>query len=91
MKTHFKARALFLVTILTLLLVLSCCSGNDNKVTEKEQLREVVIEGTTLQYKVFSVDYYTSKIHYKVFSNGKGHVFVVNITKDSLECIKLRK
>ena len=35
-------------------------------------------------------DYTESGMHYKIFQGPHGEMFVVNITKDSLECIKNR-
>lgn len=32
-------------------------------------------------------DYYQDAIHYKVFTSETGDIFVVNVTKDSLECL----
>jgi len=40
-------------------------------------------------YGLGAVEYYASGMHYKVFSSARGDVFVINITKDSLEVVKL--
>jgi len=53
-----------------------------------EESFETVSKGSGLYYKISAVDYYASGMHYKVFNSVKGSVFVVNVTKDSLEVAK---
>jgi hypothetical protein len=45
----------------------------------------------TMTCGTYATDYYTSGMHYKLFQGPKGGMFVANVTKDSLECIKLKQ
>lgn len=49
------------------------------------QPSELVMKDTPTYYSIVAVDYHASGMHYKVFESGKGDIFVVNITKDSLD------
>jgi roadblock/LC7 domain-containing protein len=49
---------------------------------------EIVTTGSVTYYSVSTVDYYATGMHYKVFISANGGVFVVNVTKDSLEVAK---
>lgn len=49
--------------------VLSSCNMNSPSVMENGQIQ----------------DYYQDSIHYKVFTSGSGDIFIVNVTKDSLD------
>ena len=52
------------------------------------KVADVVLSGSKTYYSVCVVDYTMGGMHYKVFNSAHGDVFVVNVTKDSLECIK---
>ena len=78
-----------LLTFLTLSLILtSCKSESDNKVTETGVNEKVLRLNTGNSVSVS--DYYENNIHYKVFVNTRGGIDVVNMTKDSLEISKLK-
>ena len=68
-----------------LVVVLSSC-GRTKSVDGKPS--EIVATGSITYYSVSAVDYYASGMHYKVFNSANGNVFVVNVTKDSLDVAK---
>jgi hypothetical protein len=55
--------------------------------TETQAPDNIVISGGTINYhNMRSFDYYADGMHYRVFqSSSDGGMFVVNVTKDSLE------
>ncbi len=40
-------------------------------------------------HKTYVTDHYSDNMHYKIFNSNEGGVFVINVTKDSLEIEKL--
>ena len=80
-----------LICILVLTFLLSSCGAKnksnvsgDNKVAKYD----TVIDGrNTSFYSVYSSYYFISGMKYKVFNSYQGGMFVVNVTKDSLECL----
>lgn len=46
---------------------------------------------TTGYPRVKATEYYTSGIHYKIFKSSDGGLFILNLTKDSLEIENLNK
>jgi hypothetical protein len=46
---------------------------------------ETVTTGPATYRNVSAVDYYASGMRYKVFNSANGSVFVINVTKDSLD------
>ncbi len=65
-----------------MLLVLASC---DKPKSASGQPSELVMQDSPTYYSIVAVDYHASGMHYKVFESGKGDIFVVNITKDSLD------
>jgi hypothetical protein len=49
---------------------------------------ETVTTGSATYFSVSAVDYYASGMRYKVFNSANGSVFVINVTKDSLDVAK---
>jgi hypothetical protein len=69
--------------------VLSSCSRIES-VNEKPS--ETITTGSaTTYYSIRVIDYNASGMHYKVFNSADGNVFVVNVTKDSLDITKNRR
>lgn len=82
----FKISTVSSIALYSMLaVVLSACSRTESADGKPS---ETVTTGSATYYSVSSVDYYTSGMHYKVFNSANGNVFVVNITKDSLEVAK---
>lgn len=74
------------ITVYAMLAVVLSSCGRTESADGKPS--ETVTTGSAIYYSVSGVDYYTSGMHYKVFNSANGDVFVVNITKDSLEVAK---
>ena len=70
--------------ILLAVVIFSSCDSKTS--TPKGQDGEKVTNGSMTYYSVSAVDYYSNGMHYKVFNSANGNLFVVNITKDSIEC-----
>lgn len=71
-----------------LALILSSCDKITNGRERRKELYEyeTITTGWAVVSSIVTVDYYISEMHYKVFTNPQGGLFVINITKDSL-CI----
>lgn len=83
-KRFILARTRHFFYALFAVFVLQSCGTS----TLNEQAVEKVTTGSATYYSVSAVDYYSNGMHYKVFNSASGSLFVVNITKDSLECLK---
>ena len=70
--------------ILLAVVIFSSCESKTS--TPSGHDSEKVTNGSMTYYSVSAVDYYANGMHYKVFNSANGNLFVVNITKDSLEC-----
>ena len=70
--------------ILLAVVIFSSCDSKTS--TPNGQDGEKVANGSVTYYSVSAVDYYSNGMHYKVFNSANGNLFVVNITKDSIEC-----
>ena len=82
----FKISTLAAIAVYAMLaVVLSSCGRTES---EDGKPSETVTTGSATYYSVSAVDYYASGMHYKVFNSANGNVFVVNVTKDSLEVAK---
>lgn len=57
----------------------------ENSDEETEYSDEEIIK-KNLSVTIYSMDYYSNDMHYKMFYTSTGDPFVVNLTKDSLEC-----
>lgn len=78
--------------LVSFLIMISCFVSSCNRTkSSDEKPSEIVTTGSATYYSVSAVDYYVSGMHYKVFNSANGGVFVVNITKDSLEVVKQTK
>ena len=73
----------FFYALLAVVILQSCESKTS---TPSGQEGEKVTTGSATYYSVSAVDYYSNGMHYKVFNSASGSLFVVNITKDSIEC-----
>lgn len=51
---------------------------------------EVVMTGSSTYYSVSAIDYYIGGMRYRVFNSAPGNIFVINVTKDSLEVANLK-
>lgn len=81
----FKISTVAIAVYAMLAVVLSSCSRTQSADGKPS---ETVATGSAAYYSVSAVDYYSNGMHYKVFNSANGNVFVVNITKDSLEFAK---
>ena len=82
----FKISKLAAIAVYAMLaVVLSSCGRNESA---EGKPSETVTTGSLTYHSVSAVDYYASGMHYKVFNSANGSVFVVNVTKDSLEVAK---
>ena len=71
--------------VLAIMLACSSCEPIPNKNKNASPI-DTIMPGI---YTVYAVDYYVAGMRYKVFNTGsEASVFVINITKDSLECLK---
>lgn len=89
MKTHIHLIPFIFVTILLAVIVLSCekpAPRIGQRQEGQSQEDEIVREGGNRFHSVSANDYYTSGMHYKAFISAHGSLFIVNITKDSIEC-----
>lgn len=66
-------------------MLLASVTSCENPKSASGQPSELVMKDSPTYYSIVAVDYHASGMHYKVFESGKGDIFVVNITKDSLE------
>ena len=73
----------FFYALLAVVILQSCKSKIS---TPNGQDGEKVTNGNFAYYSVSAVDYYSNGMHYKVFNSASGGLFVVNITKDSIDC-----
>ena len=72
----------FFYALFAIVILQSCQSKTS---TPNGQDGEKVTTGSLTYYSVSAVDYYSNGMHYKVFNSASGSLFVVNITKDSIE------
>ena len=56
------------------------------KSSEKTEYSDEEIVKKKLSVTIYSNDYYSNDMHYKMFYTTNGDSFVINVTKDSLEC-----
>ena len=73
--------------ILGAIILFASCSVEPKTKVADEQLTEFI----DFPEKVFVKNYYAGNMHYKVFYRYNASVFVVNVTKDSLEVQRLLK
>ena len=97
MKTAFKVLLMWigiaLFSLITNLVISSCDDTSQKKSDEpttKKPQTEGIIDGSSGYYSIGAVDYQKSGMKYTLFSTGNGDLFVVNVTKDNLECLKYR-
>lgn len=86
-KTSILVGTLYFFYVLLAVIIFQSCESET--LNQREQDGEKVTTGSRRYYSVSAVDYYSNGIHYKVFSSARGSIFVVNITKDSVEYQKL--
>lgn len=77
-----------IATIIMLILLLYVFFGHNETKSTDIKYPEKITTGSITYYSVSAFDYYTKGMHYKVFNSANGNIFVVNITKDSLEVVK---
>ena len=82
----FKISTVAAIAVYAMLAVVLSSCGRTQSVDGKPS--EIVTTGSATYYSVSAIDYYSNGMHYKVFNSANGNVFVVNITKDSLEVAK---
>jgi hypothetical protein len=84
-------KKLFFSTLFILLILSSCTERTYESNCKGDQSPEQVIRDVRHvdknYYTVYAFDYYSSNMHYKIFTSATGDVFVVNITKDSIDCL----
>lgn len=82
-----------LILLATLFLLVSCESGgtteNLNKTANSKFYQLTNSPGFFGSLGL--IDYKTKGMHYKVFQTSNGGVDIINITKDSLEIVKLKQ
>lgn len=77
-----KIKTTIFIGLASLLLMTYSC---DRTKSANYKPSEIVATGSATYYSVSAVDYYSSGIHYKVFNSANGDIFVVNITRDSID------
>ena len=82
----FKISTFAAIAVYAMLAVVLSSCGRTKSADGKPS--ETVTTGSSTYYSVSAVDYYASGMHYKVLNSANGNVFVVNVTKDSLEVAK---
>ena len=82
----FKFSTVAAIAVYAMLAVVLSSCGRTESADGKPS--ETVTIGSATYYSVSAVDYYANGMHYKVFNSANGNVFVINITKDSLEFAK---
>ncbi len=95
-KKFIKQLMIWVSVIITITGFIIALSVNNDKSIEpkKEILPEPIriSENTTRFHSIGYVDHNISGIHYRIFiSSGYGAMSIINVTKDSLEVIKLQK
>ena len=79
----FKISTVATIALYAMLtVVLSSCNRTESA---DGKLSEIVTTGSATYYSVSAVDYHASGMHYKVLNSANGNIFVVNVTKDSLD------
>jgi hypothetical protein len=82
----FKISTVSAIAVYAMLAVVLSSCGRTHSADGKPS--ETVTTASATYYSVSAVDYYASGMHYKVFNSANGNVFVVNVTKDSLDVAK---
>ena len=77
-----------LIAFLFSVIVLTSCGPTE---TKDGKPADIVMTGSSTYSSVSSIDYYVSGMRYKVLNSAPGNIFVINITKDSLEVANLKK
>lgn len=73
------------IWLFVICIILSSC---DKKQDDNDFSFKSIPSGVTLGCNIHIVDYYENDIHYKIFTWDTG-IFVINMTKDSLEISNL--
>lgn len=73
-----------------LLLLIFMCSFLSCQHNKNNDIKEPLITIGNSKYYIY--DYYENEIHYKIFSlYSTSNIFIVNVTRDSLEYVKYNK
>lgn len=89
MKNKVKNIAIVGITFICLFaLIFSIVFITPTKInnSEKTEYSDEEIVKKKLSVTIYSCDYNYNDMHYKIFYTTNGDPFVVNMTKDSLEC-----
>lgn len=77
------------ICFLSIVLLTSC---NTKRPTDSLGVEaETITNANTSYYSVSAVSDYEHDMHYKVYNSAPGHIFVINVTKDSLEVEMLKR
>lgn len=77
----------FLILVITSLMLSSCSPKNMINKNNLSTTDTTLVKNNNDTVCIKSIDYYVSGMKYKVFYNTKGGINVINVTKDSLDCI----
>lgn len=89
-KTKISMKTRVFALLLGLLIVFAAVSCTKPS-TPDGKSAEVISNGSATYYSVSAVDYSIEEMHYKVLISADGDVEVINVTKDSLEVLNLRR
>lgn len=99
MKNTFVKR-IMLVTLVFVITFLSCCKPTDSESSNSnseptEEPKEVyptkISDSNNRYHSLAYVDHTVSGMHYRLFTTVNGDIYVVNVTKDSLEVKDLER
>ena len=78
-----------LLCILMSIIILSSCNQAPQKKSHLNSAKfDTILNGaSTSFYSVYSSEHYISGMKYRIFNSFESGLFVVNVTKDSLECV----
>lgn len=85
MKTFIITKVTTFAVYAILSVVLSSC---DAPKSAHGKSAEIVSEASLNYPTVIAKDYSVSGMHYKVFHLAGGNIFVINVTRDSLDIVK---
>ena len=98
-KKDFKIVSLLSVCILIFAIIFaSCCTPNSSESSNSEPTEEQkevyptkISDSNNRYHSLAYVDHTVSGMHYRLFTTGNGDIYVVNVTKDSLEVKDLER
>lgn len=76
------------IYFLLIVLLVSCGTERPSDVSDKS---ETIVNGSVTSYALYGDIDYEHGMHYKVYHTAPGHIFMINVTKDSLEVEMLKR